>query len=214
MRLVPFFALSCTLSLGFGCAKKTVSTTSVITGSAALASFPTRPSAVEAIDEAGHTTRVDVAADGRFTLTLSKGHKYRIAIVTGPTGTPLIFPRPGGSLDLSFKVQSGGAHVNLGAVRFLPVAPSTGFKILTTPAATCSGGDGECAQEGNNVSCDEGEGGGGDGECVDGKDLETGKACTDGDTASDEADPTKPLAVADHNAPQEISGCDDGEEND
>jgi hypothetical protein len=50
-----------------------------------------------------------------------------------------------------------------------------------------------------------------DGECENGADVKTGAACTD----PEEASPYAPMAVAEHNVPEEVGGCDDsGEESD
>jgi hypothetical protein len=49
-----------------------------------------------------------------------------------------------------------------------------------------------------------------DGECEDGIDAATGAACVD-----DDADPTGAMAVPEHNAPDDVAGCDEeGEEED
>jgi hypothetical protein len=46
-----------------------------------------------------------------------------------------------------------------------------------------------------------------DGECEDGVDAKTGAACVDQD-----ADPTQPMAIPEHNAPDVVAGCAEGED--
>lgn len=85
-----------------------------------------------------------------------------------------------------------------------------------TAGASCidapegSDGDGEC-EDGKDASTglacsDAQEASDGDGECEDGKDT-TGQPCTD---TEDLVDPTRPMAVAEHNIPDQVGGCDEG----
>ncbi len=46
---------------------------------------------------------------------------------------------------------------------------------------------------------------GADGECENGVEASSGAACVD-----DDADPTQPMAVAEHNVPDYVGGCDEG----
>lgn len=211
---------------------------STIEGKVASSTFALgAPSAVAAINESGARTNAAIAADGSFKLVVSKGHVYRLVALTAKGEEPLVFPRNGGRLDKTFRVSSGAALVSLGNVRHFDKAPVTGFTVMsaTAPApvsggAQQSGGNpGECvdgAIMGTGVPCvdDEGktqcEGGDGaaddhaDGECVNGKDATTGAACTDGDQEGEAADPAQPMAIPDNNPPNDVSGCDDGEEAD
>jgi len=191
------------------------------------------PSAVDAIDEAGTRTHSAInAADGSFKLLVAKGHVYRLVAIT-PTGEqPLVFPRSGGRLDTTFRISSGAAVVSLGNVRHFDKAPVTGFTVMSATAPVASGvqqsgGEpGECvdgAIMGSGAPCvdDEGrtqcEGGNSgaddhaDGECVNGKDATTGAACADGDQEGGAADPAQPMAIPDKNPPNDVSGCNDGE---
>lgn len=226
----------CGLLAGFAlthCGGKTVRTDSTVQGHFDLASFPSAPVRVEATSEAGKPTSAAVE-DGKFELMLERGHRYQLTIVLATGAEPLVFPRSGGSLDLDFDVTSGGAIVSLGAVRHYDSAPATGFYIQKG-SATADGGPGECVDghvlgsgeacvdDDAEVSCEaddeneqEGEhedgdqqGSDGDAECENGVDLATGAACVD----DAEADPSKPMAVAEHNIPDEVGGCsDEGEE--
>ncbi len=113
---------------------------------------------------------------------------------------------------------------------------STGLACVDSPEA--SDGDGEC-ENGKDTSTglactDPADGSDGDGECEDGKDSTTGLACVDPADASDGdgecedgvdsatglpctdpedvVDPNRPMAVAEHNVPNQVGGCDEGGE--
>ena len=235
-----------------GCKKKTAAapdTTSSVTGALTVASFPSTPSAIEAVDEKGTTVQAAVDEQGRFQLSLPAGHTYRFAVALAAGSEPLVFPRASKRLDTTVHIATGAATVALGAVRHFNAAPADGFTVKSssgsspTKPQTETSGDGNvgecvdgfvkgtgspCADDDAKASCDNGEGqndNGADGECENGKDKKTGAACTDeqgGDTetnddAASDADPTKPMAVPDHNAPDDVSGCNeggDGESND
>lgn len=169
-----------------------------------MASFPSAPTGVEATDEAGAKTTAAVDATGGFSLALVKGHTYRLDARLGSTTVPFVFPRGGGRLDKTIKISTNGAMVALGAVTHFAAAPPTGFST-TSESKQC-----EFGEDGKDDNAD--------GECEDGKDAITGAACTDED-GSGGADPTKPMAVPEHNAPADVAGCKelgdgDGEEND
>lgn len=154
-----------------------------------------------------------------------------------------MFPRASKRLDTTVRVASGAATVALGAIRHFNAAPTDGFTVkssssgATKPQTTSGDGNvGECvdgfvkgtgaacADDDNKASCENGEGendNGADGECENGKDAKTGAACTDeqggaeaNDDAASDADPTKPMAVADHNAPDNVGGCNEGGDGD
>ncbi len=239
------------IALLSGCSKSVsqpADTTSSVTGALSVASFPSKPSAVDAVDEAGASVRANVDEAGHFQLSLAKAHTYRFAVVLASGSEPLVFPRVSKRLDTTIHVSSGAATVALGAIRHLDAAPTGGFYVVTpktgagttaTGEASSDGNAGECvdgavqgtgapcADDDTKVSCDNGAGqndNGADGECENGKDTTTGWACTDPQSAADpndgpatDADPTKPMAVADRNAPDEVGSCNeggDGETND
>jgi hypothetical protein len=212
--------------------------TSTVQGSLSLGSFGTPPTGVDAIDETGQRTHIAPAADGAFRFDLAKGHVYKL-VVTGATGEePIVFPRAGGKLDRTFRISSGASVVSLGLVRHFERVPEGGFVVQSASqnpsnvkTASENVGDGEngecvdgavkgtgapCVDDDKNASCENG-GEANDGECENGKDKATGLPCTDNDTAGDDGpgvDATQPLAVPTTNAPEDVSGCDDGESND
>lgn len=174
---------------------------STVSGTVALASFPASPASLAAVDERGAVSQTPLGADGSFSLRLAKGHAYKLSLV-GPTAIPLVFPRQTGSLDLSFRLDTDGALLRLGAVRYAPKRPATGFKALaaTTPVDCV-----DCINDDQQVACDDSSGNG-DGE-PQVSEPETSVA-TDG---AEQADPGLEMAIAEHNAPDEVVGCDDGE---
>lgn len=212
---------------------KATNPNSTVEGKVAASTFALgAPTAVEAINELGARTHAALAADGTFKLVVAKGHVYRLVTLT-PTGeVPLVFPRNGGRLDQKFRVSSGAAVVSLGNVRHFDKAPVTGFTVMSSAAPAPSGAQqgggapGECVDGtimGTGAACvdDEGqtqcEGGNAgaddhaDGECVNGKDAKTGAACTDGDQQGETADAAQPMAIPEKNPPNDVSGCNDGE---
>ncbi len=201
MRLAHWLGLAVLSALAHpGCSHGSSRSTSTVHGTAALATFPTSPTAVVARDETGKLTRAGLAPDGTFTLTLPKGHRYTLAFEANHANVPLAFARVSARLETAFEVKSGAANLDLGAVRYMA-------------AGTSIAGAGVEAK----TSCDEGEWGGG-GDCENGSDRKTGGPCIDGESVAELADGSQPLALPEKNAPRSIEGCeeedDDGETND
>ena len=157
------------------------------------------PTAVDAVDETGARTHVVVAPDGAFKLVIAKGHVYRLAALTPAGEVSLVFPRTDGRLDRTFRVSSGAALVGLGTVRHFDHAQQS-FAVVDDGKTSCE--DGEQGADDH----------GGDGECENGKDAKTGQPCADGDQVGEVADPAQPMAVPDKNPPNDVSGCQDGED--
>ncbi len=176
----------------------TKQTSSTITGTVASATFASgAPSAVDAIDETGARTHVVLGADGAFSLSLAKAHVYRIVAITPAGEEPLVFPRAGGRLDTTFRLSSGAALVGLGSVRHFDAAPKA-LSAVDDGQTQCEGG-----------SAGENDQGGGD--CQDGKDGKTGGPCIDEGQGGSDADPAMPMAVPEKNPPNDVGGCEDGQ---
>ncbi|MBI5532146.1 MAG: hypothetical protein HY898_05505 [Deltaproteobacteria bacterium] len=226
------------LVMATGCAKTgTTDTTSTVQGKFALSSYASAPTAVVALDEKGAKLQAMVAADGAFSLSLEKGHKYSLRAVVSAVEEPLVFPRTSGKLDTTFRVVGGAAVVQLGNVRHFDSAPATGFVVMSgqvAPGTTANGEVGECVDgfvkgsgapcaddDGKEVTC---EGGGEEGDnegeakaetdpgpdiqCNNGLDP-NGQPCVGGD--QDTADPQADMSVPEHNPPDAVGGCDDGD---
>ncbi len=208
---------------------------SSVSGSLVLASFPEAPTAVRATDEIGTIASSPLDAAGAFRLSLAIGHSYRLDVVSAVGTTPIVFPRALGRLDTTFRVSTLGAVVALGSVRRMDVAAPTTFALLSAsdPADGADGADGECVDgylagtttpcidDDGDVTCvDDGEDGeedddgevadAPDGECVDGIDATTGAACIDEENEIDDA-PAGPVALPEHNVPDDVDGCGDGD---
>ncbi len=182
------------LGLGLlGCAAKTTSPTT-LTGSATLSTFPTKPEQVRVTDEAGRSVVAPIGADGLFTVALARGHRYSVTFVTTYGGVGLAFPRKTGRLDSSFVVGSDGARIGLGSVHFASGAPTGGFRIMSTSSAP-SVADDQIAQ------------------CEDGSE---GADSSEAQDDSPQVDSASNMAVAEHNAPIRVDGCegDDAEQDD
>ncbi len=173
--------------------------TSTIQGSVASATFASgAASNIDAVDETGARTRVAVGADGAFTLRVAKSHVYRLVAVTPAGEEPLVFPRSGGRLDTTFRISSGGAVVALGSVRHFDAAPQA-FSVVDDGQTQCEGGASGADDHG-------------DGECENRKDAITGQACADDGQGPDIVDRAKPMAVPEKNPPNDVAGCDDGQD--
>jgi hypothetical protein len=214
--------------VGSGCGQSPSKTTSTISGTAALGTFPSAPLSALATDEGGRAVSAPIASDGRFSLTLAKGHTYRMSFAAA-NDVPIVLPRSTGKLKIAFHLSTGGAHADLGSVRYFANAPAGGFHISTTPAtppsSSAPGSDTECVDgvvagtalpcvdDDGKVECDDGsEVDDGDGECIDGKDAKTGVACTDPPESGDELDPTSAMAIPEKNVPEDVGGCAEGED--
>jgi hypothetical protein len=222
--LIPF------LLLGVGACGRAPSTTttpapSTVSGSAALSSFPAAPSSVTATDESGRSVRSAVAADGRFSLALAKGHTYKLAVTTPKGDVPLVFPRTTGKLKRTFALLSDGAAVQLGSVRYLGKAPVGGFHVMSVRSATADGGAAPDGASGEVADIQETkcEGGGAEEKGAEKSAPESESApeapeakadATPGADASEEADANSEMAVGDQNAPDQVAGCSGGADGD
>lgn len=232
---------ACFTAAGCG-GKATGTPTSTLTGTLARETFPDEPRSITATNERGASIVTSVNGSGPFKLVLRKGHTYRLAVTLADGSVPVVFPRASGKLDPSFRVSGGAALVNLGTVRHLAAAPAVGFHMQAlSQSAPAEGagpqGGGECEDgvdiatgaacidDEGQLSCEEHDDDDdvdgnyeGDGECENGVDATTGGACTvlpEGDEAADDADevsPDGPMAVAEHNVPDDVGGCDDDDD--
>jgi hypothetical protein len=201
------FTIPLALSLSataFACGCASAPRESTVQGTAALSTFPSPPSVALARDESGGVARSKIDRHGQFSLSLAKGHKYRLAFEGSAATVPIVFPRSSGTIDATFALHTNGANLRLGQVRYYPSLPSGGFHVLAAnvPAGTPSGDCVDCVNDDQQVTCDASE--------SEGKSTEvepTGSA----KEAPEPADPKAELAVAEQNVPEDVSGCDDQE---
>ncbi len=200
------------------------STSQPISGKLALDTFDGPVATVRASRLGANSIVAPVAADGSFALTLPRGKHYRLEFV-GPSGAPrLVYPRHAGSIDSWFDVRGGGRRFDLGMVRYIgdpKDMPIAFTRVEVSSDVDCENGRDKktgavCVDDDNdeNESCgDDDDGDNDDVECENGKDAKTGLACEDGGSSS--SSPTiVAVAVADHNVPAVIGGCDDENEDD
>ncbi len=200
LRSPIWFAFGSVAVLAAACAGRHPAPETTVIGSVALSTYRSAPQAIVATNEAGVAIRAPLAADGAFKVTLAKGHKYRFAVATATGSVPFVFPRTGGTLDAAFRVRSNGGAVQLGQVKYLASAPPTGFKVMATHPPAPAPGSGadctDCADDDHEVSCSDGSHGHDDGEASSAE-------------ADDHADANQEMSVAEHNAPDDVAGCDD-----
>src|SRR5258707_203111 len=116
------------LSVGCAASKKPNST---VTATAALTGYPAAPTAGMATNEQGQVWTGGIDTSGRFSLTLPRGHRYRIALALADREVPVVFARGSGRFGNSFSIVSGGAKVELGALQYL-ASMQAGSMLVTT----------------------------------------------------------------------------------
>lgn len=196
---------------------------SKIEGKLDLATLPAPPTEVVAVNEANVRVAAPPGPDGTFSLSLERGHDYKLAIVVPPGEVPIAFPRPENRLDRNFRITSGNAVVSLGTVRHFATAPEAGIVVHTDPnacvAGTLPGTTDPCALEVTLTTCapppappppapgappsDEDD----DDDREDGDDDRDERPMTP--AVEENADAAFPFAVPDRNAPNEVIGCED-----
>ncbi len=171
----------------FGCSASRPEST--VSGTLALDAFPTKPTSVLVTDERGVARRAPVAADGSFAVTVPKGHRYSLTI----EGVPVVFPRRSGRIDPSFAVQTRGAAIRIGTVRYLAEPPTSGFHVT-------SGGTGD-----GDIDDDESS------TCNDHDDGQQNDVAVDDPGSGNH---TSAIAVGQLNVPSTVDGCDDEDDDD
>ena len=194
------------LGLITGCAAKSSVSETTAQGQLALSTFPEHASAVVARTASGMERVSTPSATGAFVLSLPRGESYSVRVVMESRSVVIGMPRGSGSIDRTFKVSSAGVRIDLGVVRF----HAAGASDPVTPGVEATS-----CEDGSNGGADGTEGG--DGECVNGIDSTTKAACSDVAGPADPADTVDAnaeMAVPEHDAPEDASGCEQSSEND
>jgi hypothetical protein len=188
-----YAAMTVVLGLLIGCAAKTSVSETTAQGQLALSTFPEVPSAVIARTASGTVRSATPSATGAFVLALPKGDSYSIGVVMPSRSVVIGMPRSSGAIDRSFKVSSAGVRIELGVVRYRAAG-------ATDPVAAGA----------SSAACEDGANGaqGADGECENGVDSTTKAACSDGAGTADTLQPDAEMALPEHDAPTDASGCD------
>ena len=179
-----------------------------VSGSAALSTYKSLPTAAVATDETGRSTRSPIDALGAFSMSLAHGHTYRFGISTANgVAVPVVFPRRTGRLDATVAVKSGNARVRLGAVRYFAAAPAGGFNVssgsvgVTKVQATVptSGDCSDCVNDEETVQCDDGS---------------SATSSEDTTESGDQVNANEEMAVPEQNSPDSVEGCGGADEPD
>jgi len=220
-----------------GCAQQPAApTSSTLRGHIDQATFAASVKSVTVLSSAGRSATAPIDPTGHFSISLAKGASYRFFFAADGKGTPLVLRSSLGHLQTSVTVSSGGAIVDMGAVRFWGgnKARLRAFAVTMpgssgTATLTCSNsGDGDHEHDGDNHDGDQSDGQNNDtgADCVDGLDAATQAPCdggpranqggSDGETSDggDEADPSQAMGIADLQVPADIGCSGDGETSD
>lgn len=213
-------------------------TESTLQGTLDAASFTATVSVITAENDEGVRTTAPVEADGGFSLVLAKGAGYRFFLGDDGRSIPLVLRNNnGGRLETGVEIDTGGATVSMGSVRFWPGVPAqpTSFERMSVlgsgsvdTKAACTAGVFEgssmpCASGAAPVACEDVDDDD-DEECEDGVDP-NGDECDGGPAANQtganeigtanqagkDASPYDALGVVELNVPREIA-CDDDDD--
>ncbi len=83
--------------------------------------------------------RARLAADGAFRFDLARGHTYSLSVVLSIGSEPVVFPRVSKRLDTTFRIKTGAAVVDLGAVRHALAASAAVFVQKSTTLSVSQG---------------------------------------------------------------------------
>jgi hypothetical protein len=159
---------------------------SLVSGQAALASFPVAPASIRAVAKDRPAIEVPVATNGVFVIEVPEGAEYRLELAAEGHAYPLVFPR-GASFDTGFTVRHEPTAFELGAVRFVGDVHEHSFTVRNA------------APDGVGAPAPD---------CVDGVEKTTGAICVDNEQAtSDVCGPD----VAMHDAVPCAAGANCGE---
>ena len=188
-----------------------------ISGTLALTTFSSTPTAVRAVHGGKVVVETPVAPDGKFHLRLPARSAYHLEVAADQGKPTVVFPDAAGGMRTGFYVGAKGKPFDMGTLRHMgsPAGQTYAFPPAEMvcedghdPAtgAVCvdddAGKDNHCGDRGGD---DDGDGQGEHGSTGGGK---TGAGGADSENvATDEA------VVADHNLPGTM-GCDDGETDD
>ncbi len=221
--VIPFMLAA--WSMGCAAGRKPDSTVSATT---ALTGYPSLPSAAVATNEQGQALTVGLDAANHFSLELPRDHRYRIALALADREIPIVFARGSGRFGSSFSIVSGGAHVELGSLRYVASMQGGTMQVVTgtngsmvsigSSAQTGECVDGKvagtetlCVDDERKVSC--GDGSQSKESASESCDEPSRAACTDTETA-DATGADHEASIAETNPPDRVDGCDDGENDD
>jgi len=187
--LVPLLALSFIIVAACGAPGTGIQ---VVSGVAALQTFPTPPTSVRAVSSGKVVAEAQLSADGSFSLNLPTGHKYSIEFAAGAVPPVLVMPRTSGQVDAMFFIRGSAAPFSLGTVRYIgdPGAAAYHYTARSTDASA----DGDADQN----------------ECEDGVDPNSGAVCVDDNDEQGAGECGGEEAAAESDTDTDQSECQDG----
>jgi hypothetical protein len=191
-----------------------------------LAGYPVTPSAALATNEQGGAITAPIDKTGGFTFTLPRGHRYHIGLALPDRDVPVVYARGSGRFGNAFSIVSGGAHVDLGSLRYVASMQSGSMQVVTGVGALmvsigASAQTGECVDgkvagtntlcvdDARKVSCDDGSQS--DESESESCDEPNQTACADTETV-DTTGADHEASVAANNPPDRVDGCDEGDD--
>lgn len=173
----PFIVLCATAAVSLtaisGCAGSSAPTTSTLRGTLDQSSFAAPITKITVHSDKGDRT-VPVAASGAFQAVLDRGAEYRFLLSEDGKSMPIMLRSVAGRLDTTVRVKTGGATVNLGAVKYWAGARSIAAGIAAPPVSNVEAP----------ATCEDNEGDDDNNNCEDGIDPSTGLECDGGPAAN------------------------------
>lgn len=162
---------------------------SVVSGQAALGSFPRALRFIRAMAGGRPVASAPVASDGSFLLEVPPGGDYRLELVGDDQTFPIVFPRGEALVDHAFSVRHEATVFELGVVRFVGDVHARPIVVLREVERQEVG-------------------------CPGGLDPVSGALCVDdeprrrcGTRRASPSEPPPDAAVPEHNLPSEL-GCE------
>jgi hypothetical protein len=184
----------------------------VVSGRVAVDSFPAGATEVRAMSHGQVVAVSPLDAEGRFSLSLPAGDRYRIVIASEHGAVALVFPRPSGAIDRSVWIEAGGDTREVGRVRYIGNPTTAMFSFAGDCEESTEPDAPICVDEADGDNNQEGidEADGDNNQCgVDEPDGDNNQEGADGEDATD--GDIDEGAVGEENLPEEI-GCEGGEE--
>jgi len=195
-------------------------TSSVVAGTIDTTGLPAGAWTITLVNDLGQKAHAKLDAGGSFNAKLEQGATWSLYLTSADTALPIVLRETDGRLETSVLVETGGAHVDLGLIRFWAGDAAAARKDVSRALELTPGADARPQPSGDaSMTCDAGDGDDGDGDDGDGD----GDDGDDGDgtdaendlTVMETASPQTPVAVGTSNLPLSLAcDADDGDDGD